>query len=35
MPAKDDPDRADDANGQTNANPVVKKVSHGLKQKGE
>ena len=25
MPAKDDPGRAEDANGETNANPVVKK----------
>lgn len=35
MPAKDDPDRAEDANGETNANPEVKNVSDGLKQKGD
>jgi hypothetical protein len=35
LPAKDDPDRAEDANGETNADPEVKKISDGLKQKGE
>lgn len=33
MPAKDDPDRAEDANGETNADSEVKKISDGLKQK--
>jgi hypothetical protein len=35
LPAKDDPDRTEDANGETNASPEVKKVSDGLKQKDE
>jgi hypothetical protein len=35
LPAEDDPDRTEDANGETNANPETKKVSDGLKQKGE
>lgn len=35
LPAQDDPDRAQDANGETNADPEVKKISDGLKQKGE
>ncbi len=35
LPAKDDPDRAEDANGEKNADPETKKVSDGLKQKGE
>jgi hypothetical protein len=35
LPAEDDPDRTEDANGETNADPETKKVSDGLKQKGE
>jgi hypothetical protein len=35
LPAKDDPDRAEDANGETNADPEVKKISDGFKQKGD
>lgn len=35
MPASDDPDKAKDANGESNRDPEVKKVSDGLKQKGE
>jgi len=35
LPAKDDPDEAQDANGETNSNPSVKKISDGLKQKGD
>ncbi|MBW9117340.1 hypothetical protein JNB88_27350 [Rhizobium cauense] len=35
LPAQDYPDRAQDANGETNADPEVKKISDGLKQKGE
>jgi hypothetical protein len=35
MPAKDDPDKVRDANGESNSDPEVKKVSDGLKQKGE
>jgi hypothetical protein len=35
LPSKDDPDRAEDANRETNADPEVKKISDGLKQKGE
>lgn len=35
MPAKNDPDRTADANGETNSDPIVKKVSDGCKQKGE
>ncbi|MDM9628553.1 hypothetical protein QTL95_21885 [Rhizobium sp. S152] len=35
MPAKDDPDRTKDANGETNSDPEVKNVSDGLKQRGD
>ncbi|MFS2153296.1 MULTISPECIES: hypothetical protein [unclassified Rhizobium] len=35
LPAEDNPDTAKDANGETNADPEVKKISDGLKQKGE
>ncbi|MDR7141917.1 hypothetical protein [Rhizobium sp. BE258] len=35
LPARDDPDRTKDANGETNSDPEVKKVLDGLKQKGE
>ncbi|MDM9625202.1 hypothetical protein QTL95_04790 [Rhizobium sp. S152] len=35
LPAKDDPDRIRDANRETNGDPKVTKVSHGLKQRGE
>ena len=35
LPPKDDPDSAHDANGETNSDPTVRKVSEGLKQKGD
>ncbi|RDJ03253.1 hypothetical protein [Rhizobium grahamii] len=35
LPAKDDPDSARDANGESNADPQVKKISEGLKQRGD
>jgi hypothetical protein len=35
MPAKDDPDKARDANDEANSDPKVKNVSDGLKQKGD
>jgi hypothetical protein len=35
MPAKDNPDRDQDANGETNKDPKVENISDGLKQKGE
>ncbi|MBB6219516.1 hypothetical protein [Rhizobium leguminosarum] len=35
LPAKDDPDHAKDANGESNSDPEVKNVSDGFKQKGE
>lgn len=35
LPAKDNPDTARDANGETNRDPSVRKVSESLKQKGE
>jgi hypothetical protein len=35
MPAKDDPDKARDANGETSSDPEVKKVSDGLRQKDD
>jgi hypothetical protein len=35
MPAKDDPDTARDANGESESDPVKKKVTDALKQKGD
>lgn len=35
MPASDDPEKAKDANGESNRDPEVKKISDGLKQKSE
>ena len=35
MPAKDDPDSALDANGESNSNAAVRNVSDGLKQKDD
>ena len=35
MPAKDDPDKTRDANGETNSDPEVKNISDGLKQRGD
>lgn len=34
MPAKDDPDFAEDAVDETDSNPLKTVVSHALKQKG-
>ncbi|MBB3318267.1 MULTISPECIES: hypothetical protein [unclassified Rhizobium] len=35
LPAKDDPDKTPDSQGETNANPRVKNLSDGLKQRGD
>ncbi len=35
MRAKDNPDKARDANGESSSDPVVEKVTDGLKQKGD
>lgn len=35
MPAKDNPDEARDANGESEGDPVKAKVTDGLKQKGD
>ena len=35
LPAKDDPDVATDANGESNSNPKKTKVSDAFKQKGD
>lgn len=35
LPAKDDPDTARDANGETETNPEKKKISDAFKQRGE
>ncbi|MGZ2488083.1 hypothetical protein ACVITL_006668 [Rhizobium pisi] len=35
MPAKDNPDKNRDANGESNSDPEVKKVSDAFKTKGD
>ncbi|TWF49484.1 hypothetical protein [Neorhizobium alkalisoli] len=35
LPAKDDPDQAQDANGETNSDPEASSLAGGFKQKGD